>query len=56
MFLFFVCLFCFFTGTICDALQQNREQVAQAYFEIWAIEVAIWVKITHPLILRFIFI
>ena len=24
----------------CDALQQNREQVAQAYFEIWAIKLA----------------
>ena len=29
---------------ICDALQQNREQVAQAYFEIWAIKVGIGVK------------
>ena len=29
---------------ICDALQQNREQVAQAYFEIWTIEVGIEVK------------
>ena len=29
---------------ICDALQQNREQVAQAYFEMWAIEVGIGVK------------
>ena len=26
---------------ICDGLQQNREQVAQAYFQIWAIEVGI---------------
>ena len=25
---------------LCDALQQNRVQVAQAYFEIWTIEVA----------------
>ena len=29
---------------ICDALQQNREQVAQAYFEIWAIEFGMVVK------------
>ena len=29
----------FTTDDICDALQQNREQVAQAYFEIWTIEV-----------------
>ena len=29
---------------ICDALQQNREQVAQAYFEIWTITVGIGVK------------
>ena len=27
---------------ISDALQQNREQVAQAYFEIWTIEVIFW--------------
>ena len=27
-----------FSLLICDALQQNREQVAQVYFEIWAIE------------------
>ena len=30
--------------SICDALQQNREQVAHAYFEIWTIEVGIGVK------------
>ena len=29
---------------ICDALQQYREQVVQAYFEIWAIEVGIGAK------------
>ena len=29
---------------MCDALQQNREQVVQAYFEIWTIEVGIGVK------------
>ena len=29
---------------ICDALQQNREQVVLAYFEIWTIEVGIGVK------------
>ena len=29
---------------IFDALQQNREQVAQGYFEIWTIEVGIGVK------------
>ena len=29
----------------CDAIQQNSEQVAQAYFEICAIEVGIGVKI-----------
>ena len=29
---------------ICDALQQNKEQVAQAYFEIWAFEVSIGMK------------
>ena len=28
----------------CDALQKNREQVAQAYLEMWTIEVGIWVK------------
>ena len=32
------------TKLICDALQQNREQMAQAYFEIWAIEVGIGVR------------
>ena len=31
-------------GFISFALQQNKEQVAQAYFEIWAIEVGIGVK------------
>ena len=25
--------------TICDVLHQNREQVTQAYFEIWTTEV-----------------
>ena len=29
---------------ICDALQYNREQVTQAYFEIWAIKIGIGVK------------
>ena len=29
---------------IFDALQQTREQVTQAYFEIWAIEVGIGLK------------
>ena len=29
---------------ICDAAQQNREQVGQAYFEIRSIEVSIGVK------------
>ena len=29
---------------VCDALQQTREQVTQAYFEIWTIEVGIVVK------------
>ena len=29
---------------ICDALQQNRKQVAQAYFEVWTIEVPWGVK------------
>ena len=38
---------------ICDAFQQNREQVAQAYFEIWAIEVGMGVKSDHLSILRF---
>ena len=34
--------------TICDALQQNKEQVAQAYFEMRAIvEVDIGWKIIH---------
>ena len=28
----------------CDALQQNREQVPQAYFEIWTIEVGMGEK------------
>ena len=28
----------------CDALQQNREQVAQFYIEIWTIEVGIGMK------------
>ena len=32
----------------CDALQQNRKQVTQAYFEIWAIEVSIGVKNNSP--------
>ena len=31
---------------VCDALQQNREQVVQAYFEIWVIEVGMgWFEI-----------
>ena len=30
--------------TTCDALRQNREQVVQAYFEIWTIEVDKGVK------------
>ena len=34
----------YYGKTICDALQQRREQVAQAYFEIWTIEVSIGVK------------
>ena len=38
---------------ICAALQQNREQVAQVYFEIWTIEVGIGWKITLLSILRF---
>ena len=29
---------------ICDALKQSREQVAQAYFEIWTTEVCLGVK------------
>ena len=29
---------------ICHSLQQGREQVAQAYFEIWTIEVGIGMK------------
>ena len=29
---------------MCDVLQENREQVTQAYFEIWTIEVGIGVK------------
>ena len=29
---------------ICDALQQNKEQVTQAYFEIWTIKVGIGLK------------
>ena len=29
---------------MCDALQQNREQVARAYFQIWTNEVGIGVK------------
>ena len=37
---------------ICDALQQNREQATQAYFEIWTIEVGIGVTMTHLSILR----
>ena len=28
----------------CDALHQNRAQVAKAYFEIWAIQVGTGVK------------
>ena len=32
----------------CGALQQNSEQVAQAYFEIWTIEVGIGVKNDSP--------
>ena len=34
----------FVSKTICDTLQQNREQVAQAYFEKWIIEVVIGVS------------
>ena len=29
---------------ICGVLQQNRQQVAQVYFEIWTIELGIGVK------------
>ena len=32
----------------CDAPQQNREQVAQAYFDKWAIEADIGVKNDSP--------
>ena len=37
-------LFFFFEKDICDALQQNREQVAQANFEILTTEVGTGVK------------
>ena len=41
-------LLCFLSTNLmrnrCDELQQNREQVAQVYFEIWTIEVCMWVK------------
>ena len=30
--------------TVCDAFQQNREQITQDYFEIWTTEVGIGVK------------
>ena len=39
---------------VCDALQQNREQVTQVYFEIWAIEVGIEVKNDSSVNLRFL--
>ena len=39
----------------CDVLQQNRQQVAQANFEIWANEVGIGVKNDYLSILRFFF-
>ena len=46
-----------YVGCICDALQQNREKVAQAYFEIWTIiEVDIGCKMIHLSILRFLFL
>ena len=34
--------------TKCDALQQNREQVAQANFEMWTSKVGIGVKNKSP--------
>ena len=37
---------------ICDALQQDTEQVAQSYTEIWAIEAGIGVNKTHLSIFR----
>ena len=39
---------------ICDALQQNREQVAQAYLKIWATEVGIAVKNDSSVALEFV--
>ena len=41
--------------SICHTLQQNIEQVTQAYFEICAIEIDIRRKITQLSILRFLF-
>ena len=40
----YILIKCTIQTCMCDALQQNREQVTQAYFEIWAIEVGIGVK------------
>ena len=42
-----------YTNNMCNALQQNREQVSQAYFEIRTVEVGIAMKITQLSILRF---
>ena len=32
---------------VCAALQQNREQVTQAYFEVWAIEAGIHIEVKN---------
>ena len=38
------CTVCALSTRICGALQQNREQVTETYFEIWTIHVGIGVK------------
>ena len=43
-------------GHLCDALQQIREQVAQAYFEIWTSERGIHSKITRLSTSRFLYL
>ena len=42
-------------SVICDALQQNREQVTQVYFEIRQLKLALGWKMTNLSILRFFF-
>ena len=40
----YTCKYNTYPHDLCDELQQNRDQVSHAYFELWTIEVGIGVK------------